>query len=196
MIMTADPPVCYIIAGPNGAGKTTFALRYLPEVARCQNFVNADMIAAGLSPLSPERERIAAARLFLGEIDRFVGKRESFGFETTLSGTTYLRLIDTLRKSGWRVVLIYLFLPSVEWAIQRVQERVEHGGHAIAEGDIRRRFPRSLKNLLNRYAPVCDETICLNNQSVQPALIFVRDSDGLQVFDEQLYQNLIEEAKR
>ncbi len=103
--MTGDHPICYIIAGPNGAGKTTFALRYLPEVARCQNFVNADMIAAGLSPLSPEREGIAAARLFLSEIDRFVSKRESFGFETTLSGTTYLRLIDTLRKTGWRVVL-------------------------------------------------------------------------------------------
>lgn len=62
-------PTCWIIAGPNGAGKTTFALEYLPQVAKCSRFVNADLIAAGLSPLAPERELLAASRLFLAEIE-------------------------------------------------------------------------------------------------------------------------------
>ncbi len=79
-------PSCWIIAGPNGAGKTTFALEYLPKVAECTHFVNADLIAAGLSPLVPERELIAASRIFLSEIEEKISRRENFSFETTLSG--------------------------------------------------------------------------------------------------------------
>lgn len=79
-------PTCWIIAGPNGAGKTTFALEYLPQVAQCSRFINADLIAAGLSPLAPERELLAASRLFLGEVDAAIAKRENFAFETTLAG--------------------------------------------------------------------------------------------------------------
>jgi predicted ABC-type ATPase len=90
-------PTCWIIAGPNGAGKTTFALEYLPKVAGCTNFVNADLIAAGLSPLAPERELIAASRIFLREIEEHIARREDFAFETTLEGRTYLLLIERLR---------------------------------------------------------------------------------------------------
>jgi len=82
--MNKSVPTCYIIAGPNGAGKTTFALKFLPVFVTCNNFVNADMIAAGLSPLAPESMKIKAGRLFLTEIKQFIHKRESFGFETTL----------------------------------------------------------------------------------------------------------------
>lgn len=85
-------PTCWIIAGPNGAGKTTFALEYLPQVAQCSRFVNADLIAAGLSPLAPERELLAASRLFLGEIEACITQREDFAFETTLAGRSYLKL--------------------------------------------------------------------------------------------------------
>ena len=94
-----DRPICWIIAGPNGAGKTTFALKYLPEVG-CQNFVNADLIAAGMSPLAPERERMSAGRLFLTEIRRHIQARHDFGFETTLAGRGYLRLIRRLHGVG------------------------------------------------------------------------------------------------
>ncbi|MFA7393989.1 MAG: Zeta toxin family protein, partial [Pigmentiphaga sp.] len=86
-------PTCWIIAGPNGAGKTTFALDYLPAVAQCQTFINADLIAAGLSPLNPEREQLAASKLYLAEIDRCERARQDFAFETTLSGRGYLRLV-------------------------------------------------------------------------------------------------------
>jgi len=122
-------PTCWIIAGPNGAGKTTFAMEYLPKVTGCTNFVNADLIAAGLSPLAPERELIAASRIFLSEIEEHMSAKEDFAFETTLSGRSYLRLIQRLQAEGWQVGLIYLALPSVELSTLRVAERVAHGGH-------------------------------------------------------------------
>lgn len=121
-------PICRIIAGPNGAGKTTFALAWLREVAPGCIFVNADLIAAGLSPLAPERQQIAAGRLFLREIDRCREAREHFAFETTLAGRVHLRLIQRLRSDGWRVELTYLALPSAEMSRIRVLERVRHGG--------------------------------------------------------------------
>lgn len=124
--------VCTIIAGLNGAGKTTFAMTWLPEVAHCRNFVNADLIAAGLSPLSPEKEWLAASRLFLREIYHYIQRREDFAFETTLAGKTYLRLIRELLADDWQVNLYYLWLPSVETSIARVAERVAHGGHDIS----------------------------------------------------------------
>ena len=133
-------PTCWIIAGPNGAGKTTFALEHLPQVAACVRFINADLIAAGLSPLAPERELLAASRIFLGEIAQCIGSREDFAFETTLAGRSYLRLVERLRADGWRVELIYLALPSTEMSKQRVAERVAHGGHNIPAADIARAF--------------------------------------------------------
>lgn len=121
-------PTCWIIAGPNGAGKTTFALAYLPEMAGCANFINADLIAAGLSPLSPERQLVAASRLFLKEIEARMAQREDFAFETTLAGRGYLKLIQRMRNDGWQVELIYLALPSVEMSKPRWPQH-PHSGH-------------------------------------------------------------------
>ncbi|MDN5874215.1 MAG: hypothetical protein L0H29_07540, partial [Sinobacteraceae bacterium] len=90
-------PTCWIIAGPNGAGKTTFALKYLPEVAGCRHFINADAIAAGLSPLSPESQQLAAARLYLAEIERAVAARQDFAFETTLAGRAVISTANGCR---------------------------------------------------------------------------------------------------
>lgn len=145
-----DRPTRWIIAGPNGAGKTTFALKYLPEVADCQYFVNADLIAAGMSPLAPDRERLTANRLFLAEVERHIQARHDFGFETTLAGRGYLRLIRRLKTNGWRVELIYLALPNVEMAKLRVAERVSHGGHDIPVPDIERRFLRKPREPVRR----------------------------------------------
>lgn len=104
-------PICWIIAGPNGAGKTTFAMEYLPRVAQCSRFVNADLIAAGLSPLAPERELLAASRLFLKEIETCIAERENFAFETTLAGRSYLKLVRRLQAEGWRMVATTFHLP-------------------------------------------------------------------------------------
>ncbi|MEO8498174.1 MAG: AAA family ATPase [Planctomycetota bacterium] len=185
-----NAPVCTIIAGPNGAGKTTFALTYLPQAADCRNFVNADLIASGLSPLAPERELIAAGRLFLGEIRRFVDARASFAFETTLAGKSYLKLIRQLLADDWLVELMYLWLPSVEVSRQRVAERVAHGGHDIPSDAIKRRYPRSIANLLNHYAPLCSSTICFNNSESVPELIFTESAAGRVVENAELYAAL------
>lgn len=156
-------PVCWVIAGPNGAGKTTFALHYLPQVVGCRRFINADLIAAGLAPLAPQTQLLAASRLFLREIDAAVKAREDFAFETTLAGRGHLALLRRLRAEGWRVELIYLALPSVEVSRQRVAERVAHGGHDIPQADIERRFPRSLAHLLGSYGDAADLTVCFMN---------------------------------
>lgn len=188
-------PVCTIIAGPNGAGKTTFALTYLPETAHCRNFVNADLIAAGLSPLSPERERVAASRLFLAEIRQYIKRREEFAFETTLSGRTYLKLIRELLADGWEVRLFYLWLPSVEMSLARVAERVAHGGHDIPRDDIIRRYPRSIDNLLEHYSPLCSSTICLDNSGPAPEVIFVQDANGRVVESQAIFEALLKRGE-
>lgn len=187
-------PTCWIIAGPNGAGKTTFALEYLPLVAGCTHFINADLIAAGLSPLAPERELLAASRLFLREIEARIAAREDFAFETTLSGRTYLRLVERLRDVGWRVELIYLALPSVEMSKLRVAERVAHGGHNIPVADIERRFPRSLSHLLNAFSHLVDSCTCFMNGGETPVLVFEQHGSERDIVHDNYYQLLLEEA--
>lgn len=140
-----------IIAGPNGAGKTTFARSFLPEEAHCPRFINADLIAAGLSPFAPDAEAIKAGRLMLEEIAGCVSRGESFGFETTLSGLGYRQHIDHWREAGYHVSLYFLSLPTVETAILRVAERVRQGGHDIPEPTIRRRFVAGRRNFEDHY---------------------------------------------
>ena len=187
--------VCRIIAGPNGAGKTTFALRYLPSIA-VTAFVNADLIAAGLSPLAPEQQQVAASRLFLHEIERHIQAGRDFAFETTLSGRGYLRLVRQLRALGWRVELFYLALPTVEMSVLRVAERVAHGGHAIPRPDIERRFPRSLHNLLHVYGAAVDVTRCVLNSGETPQLVFVQQGEDRVLAQPDIFEQLTREARR
>ncbi len=188
-------PTCWIIAGPNGAGKTTFALEFLPRVAHCTHFVNADLIAAGLSPLAPERELLAASRLFLAEIEGCIRQKQSFAFETTLAGRGYLKRVRRLRAEGWRVDLIYLALPSVEMSKLRVAERVAHGGHNIPVEAIERRFPRSLANLLHVFNDEVDSCQCFMNSDAEPVLIFEQQGESRNIVHSSHYQRLLMEAK-
>ncbi len=110
-----------LIAGPNGAGKTTFAQEFLPKEAETVNFINADLIASGLSPFAPDKVAIEASKLLLSKIDKCCKHGESFGLESTLSGKSYLRMIPKWRQQGYRVILHFLRLPSVELAVTRVQ---------------------------------------------------------------------------
>lgn len=183
-------PTCWIIAGPNGAGKTTFAMEYLPKVVRCLHFINADLIAAGLSPFAPEKGLISASRIFLNEIEKRIAKRQDFAFETTLSGRSYLRLIDRLKKKGWSVELIYLALPSVEMSKLRVAERVEHGGHNIPTYDIERRFPRSLSNLFTEFSYKVDRCLCFMNDGESPVLVFEQNGAARDIIHQDYYRLL------
>ncbi len=185
-------PTCYVIAGPNGAGKTTFALRYLPEITGCKNFINADLIADGLSPLDPTKVQLAAGKTLLREIQSNVIKRVDFAFETTLSGRSYARLLKELRSKGWKVVLFYLWIPSAEFSRLRVEQRVESGGHDIPEEAILRRYKRTVSNFLNVFAPLCDEVFCYDNSNTEPIPVFSTVGDKKEVLDTKRYQLILE----
>jgi predicted ABC-type ATPase len=149
-------PLCLIIAGPNGAGKTTFAREFLPKEGGILNFVNADLIAAGLSPLRPTGAALAAGRVFLAELDRLADRGEDFAFESTLSGLAYLDRIKRWKERGYRVELVYLRLTTPALALKRIAARVKEGGHDVAADDVRRRFIRSWRNYREVYRPLCD----------------------------------------
>jgi len=162
---------CYIIAGPNGAGKTTFAEEFLPKDANCLNFINADLIATGLSPFRPEVAAIRAGKLMLELIDRCIQKGESFAFETTLSGRTYIKKIKYMKAKGYRVFIYFLKLASVDLAIERVKLRVAEGGHDVPVEDIRRRFHRSWKNFQEIYKPLCDSWVVYDTSGPKPIIV-------------------------
>ncbi|MDR1125349.1 MAG: zeta toxin family protein [Deltaproteobacteria bacterium] len=161
----------YIIAGPNGAGKTTFARQFIPATLNITQFVNADLIAYGLSPFAPEREAIQAGKLMLRQIEKLVNQGESFCFETTLAGRSYARMIPAWQAKGFVARLVFLSLDNVEMAIARVAERVTQGGHSIPEAVIRRRFTAGWANFQNLYKNLVDNWAWYDNSGKSPVLI-------------------------
>jgi len=160
-----------IIAGPNGAGKTTFAHEFLPSEARLMSFVNADLIAAGLSPFDPERAAVRAGRLMVREINERVARGEDFAFETTLAGRRYARAIPRWQAGGYRVGIVFIALPSAEVAVARVAGRVRQGGHSVPEEVIRRRFASGRENFERIYKGLVDEWRLYDNSGRRPILI-------------------------
>lgn len=160
-----------IIAGPNGAGKTTFAREFLPNEAACPVFINADLIAAGLSPFNPDLAARAAGRVMLEQIYEHARIGRSFAFETTLSGRSYVRLIRQWRNDGYFVILYLLCLANPEEAIARVAQRVAQGGHHIPEDVVRRRFAAGLQNFETLYRHEVDSWRRYNNSGDVPTVI-------------------------
>ncbi len=187
-------PTCFIIAGPNGAGKTTFALRYLPQIAGCRNFVNADLIAYGLSPFDSLSAQYEAGRLFLREIYANIDNRVDFAFETTLAGRSHINLIKKLKRDGWQVVLFFLWIPDAAFSQRRVRERVEHGGHDVPNDAIFRRYPRIMHNLIKTYIPLCDKVFCYDNSKPKYAPVFEKSSNHLHIFEQNIYERIIEQS--
>ncbi|MBP7836363.1 MAG: zeta toxin family protein [Candidatus Omnitrophica bacterium] len=185
----------YIIAGPNGSGKTTFANKFLPDYAECPNFVNADLIAQGLSPFSPRTAAIKAGRLVLGQIHEFAEKGVDFGFETTLSGKSYVNLLKELREKEYKLHLFFLWIPGPQLALERIKERVSEGGHDIPAQDVRRRFNRSITNFLKLYQPLLDSWIIFNNAGVIPELIAKSKDGNLVVSDENLFDRILKNGE-
>lgn len=164
-------PQCIVIAGPNGAGKPTFAREYLPKDARVIHFVNADLIAGGLSPLRPDLAALAAGRLFLGELDRLAKLKQNFAFETTLSGQVYLNRLKRWKDAGYRVEILFLRLSSPQIAIRRVATRVRQGGHDVSTPEIIRRFERGWDNFVKLYRPLANGWAVYDNSGIAPVLI-------------------------
>lgn len=183
-------PTVHIVAGPNGAGKTTFALDYLKREEGILDFVNADMIASGISPLDPESVQVTAGKIFLDILEEKIVRRKSFAFETTLSGGNYLKKVCKWKACGWRVVLHFLWIPSADFSKLRVRERVLQGGHGIPEEAIERRYLRTLKNL-GRYSEVCDYVVCYDNSGLERTKIFSKEGNVLSVENASLYEELV-----
>jgi predicted ABC-type ATPase len=160
-----------IIAGPNGAGKTTFAREFLPNEVGCPNFINVDLIAAGLSPFEPNLATVKAGKLMLKEICTYARLGASFAFETTLAGRAYARMIPSWQVDGYHVKLLFLSLPSVEMAIARVVERVRQGGHDVPEAVIRRRFTAGRANFDRLYRELVNSWALYDNAGEIPQLI-------------------------
>lgn len=183
-------PQIYVIAGPNGAGKTTFAKRFLPQYANCRNFVNADLIASGLSPFYPRSAAMKAGKLLLEEIHGFAEKKMDFAFETTLSGRTYVSFLQEQKKKGYSIHLFFLWIPDVELAIARIKDRVAGGGHDVAEVDIRRRFHRSIRNFLKIYRTFVNSWYLFDNSTETPRLVAKEKAGSISITDSQLYAKI------
>lgn len=187
-------PNLYIIAGPNGAGKTTASYTLLPEILHCVNFVNADEIARGLSPFSPETVDVQAARIMLDRIEELLSQKADFGIETTLATRSYVQLVRRAQTSGYKVHLLFFYLETPEQAIQRVAQRVSNGGHGIQEEVIRRRFKRGIDNLLHLYLPICDSVLIYNNIKTPAQLIVRKKSlrEKVEVVEDVMWNQLIQ----
>lgn len=153
----------YIISGCNGAGKTTASYTVLPEILNCKEFVNADEIAAGLSPFNPEGMAIEAGRLMLKRIDELMKSGADFAIETTLSTRSYAKLVEAAKQAGYTVTLLYFWLNTPQLAIQRVAQRVASGGHNIPEDVIIRRYHKGICNLFSIFMNLVDEWFVFDN---------------------------------
>jgi len=178
-------PNLYIISGCNGAGKTTASMTLLPEVLGCYEFVNADGIAKGISPFRPESVAFEAGRIMLHRIEELMTAKVDFAFETTLSTKSYRGKVLKAQELGYKVTLLYLWLPSPEMAVQRVAKRVAEGGHDIPKDVVRRRYHRGISNLLNVYADICDVTTVIDNSEEMMTIAEKTESSDWSVSDVQ-----------
>lgn len=187
----------YIIAGCNGAGKTTASFTILPEMLNCKEFVNADNIAAGISPFNPESVAVEAGRLMLSRIRELMEDGVDFAFETTLATRSYVSLVRKAKEIGYKVTLLFIWLDSPATAMRRVSDRVAKGGHSIPDDVIRRRYYRGISNLVNLYIPVCDRWMLVENETITPEPIAEggRDIDNI-IINAYIWGIINEQAKR
>ena len=185
-------PLCYIIAGPNGAGKTTFARKFLPEYVKCLNFINADLIAGGISPFAPEKASIQAGRIMIERIRNLSEKKQDFGFETTLSGRSYVNILQDLKEKGYRLHLFFLWLPSADLALEQIADRVRTGGHNIPEGVVRRRFQKGLSNFIKFYRPLLDSWFIMDNSGETPRMIAVENNGAQKIVIPEIFKKIFQ----
>ncbi len=164
-------PRLFIIAGCNGAGKTTASYTLLPELLNCEEYVNSDEIAKGLSPFRPSLAAIQASKIMMERIHELIDEGKSFGIETTLSTKTLARIAVDAQKRGYKVNIIFFWLRIPELAIERVKLRVASGGHDVPEETIRRRFGLGLDNLFRLYLPICDYWMILDNSNTPSRIV-------------------------
>ncbi len=185
-----DSSIIYVIAGPNGAGKTTFANEFLPDFVHCREFLNADLIAAGLSPFAPETQNFRAGRLLLTRIRELIKQRQDFGLETTLSGRGYLPMFKEMDEQGYQIILFFLWLPSSDLAVARVKNRVRQGGHNVPEDIIQRRYKTGLKNFFQLYQRRVHAWWLYDASKLPPQVLAQEESGKLNLTNEKLFKQI------
>jgi len=190
--MAKNSPSVVILAGANGAGKTTAAPLLLKGTLGVKEFVNADVIAQGLSGFAPERAAMAAGRAMLARIRELARQRASFAFETTLASRSFAPWIEDLKGRGYQFHLVFLWLPSADFAVERVRDRVRLGGHDVPEETIRRRYNRGLWNFFALYQPLATTWRMYDNSRwMRPKLIASgRNSISETVCDRRLWRRI------
>lgn len=185
----------FIISGCNGAGKTTASYTILPEILDCEEFVNADEIAKGLSPFHPESTAIQAGKLMLERIKRLIEKGKDFAFETTLSTRSYRNFVLKAKEKGYHTTLLFFWLRTPELAVKRVETRVKEGGHNIPEKVIRRRYENGLKNFYGIFESIVDEWIFIDNSGEPYEIIARKNSTGVVLKNIDKWNKLVETYK-
>lgn len=176
-------PNLFIIAGPNGAGKTTYMRDFLPQEMRCREFVNADLIAAGLSPFAADAAAFEAGRIMLRRLRELFERREDFSFETTLTGFGYTHLLREMKEAGYRIHLDFLWIPNLDITRARVKQRVKKGGHDIPDEVQQRRFGKGLRLLLEYYRPLMHYWRLYDNTGRNPHLVVEEEDGRLRIWD-------------
>ncbi len=188
-------PKLYIIGGCNGAGKTTASYTILPEILDCREFVNADNIAAGLSPFNPESVAIESGRIMLKRISELLDEGVDFAFETTLATRSYVSLIKDAQRRGYEVSLLFFWLNSPAMAFERVAKRVSEGGHNIPVDVIERRYHRGIKNLIDLYILICDKWLVVNNMGLTPETIAQKSVLlGEEIFNSDIWKSILAQS--
>jgi len=182
-----------MIGGPNGAGKTTAAKVLLPEKLALLEFVNADNIAAGLSPFNPEGVAVAAGRVMLDRMHELVRSETSFALETTCAGRGHARFLRQCQRDGWRVMFVFLWLNDPQLAVTRVAQRVRQGGHNIPQDVIVRRYWSGLQNMRDLYLPLADTAMIYDNTAGTGLLVAESAPEtGLIVHDAECWARMQE----
>lgn len=171
-------PRVFVIGGPNGAGKTTASMALFPDRLQCPEYVNADAIAAGISPFRPESVALEAGKIMLRRIRALAEAGEDFAFETTMASRSFAPFLRECIAKGYAVHLLFVWLKSPELAIDRVAHRVAAGGHHIPEDVVRRRYTRGIQNFLNLYTPLARTWDCMDNSEGQSVLVAAKDKNG------------------
>ncbi len=194
--MNHKKPHLFIIGGPNGAGKTTSAMKLLPDFLQCEEYVNADGIASGLSQFRPESVAINAGRIMLSRIQDLIKQEKSFAFETTLASRSFVILLKKCKQFGYSTNVIFLWLQSPELAVKRVAIRVKNGGHSIPEDTVRRRYKKGIENLFKLYMPIVDNWTIYDNSYAKPELIANKIiGNKIEIINESAWLKIQEESK-
>jgi len=186
-----------MIAGPNGAGKTTMTLELIRGCSMLYEFINADEIARGLAPKHPESMALTASKLMIKRLKELLDADKSFAFETTASGTNYVKHLNAAKMKGYEISLTFLWLSKPEEAVKRVAQRVKQGGHHVPEESVVRRYYSGIKNLVQHYLPLADEAFIMDNSSEESSKRLIarkNKNNPLDIIDRTIWRKIEETA--